>query len=216
MGESDHDGSIFELSYIQDGKEHTRRVSREQLLAEGWSELAIDRLINTTQTRGETLLSMLQKQSSIKALNTFAALLERLNTPNGFGLPGYSKHSIPPDDARELLSELVMSVFVAGAHAGTHDFGLAEKLEREIQADMDARTKTLRTSAGTQGGKNRAEKYDKLRTWALNESKNIKDSDQNIADALLGQIPKELKNISKDPWRFIYDALRQSNKGKKT
>ena len=51
-----------------------------------------------------------------------------------------------------------------------------------------------------------------LKAWALSQAKGNRGSHKDIACALAAQIPKHLADISKDPERLIYDALRAQQK----
>lgn len=48
----------------------------------------------------------------------------------------------------------------------------------------------------------------KLKVWALSQAKGNRGSHKDIARELATQIPEHLAEISKDPERLIYDALR--------
>lgn len=51
-----------------------------------------------------------------------------------------------------------------------------------------------------------------LKAWALSQAKGNRGSHKDIARELAAQIPKHLADISKDPDRLIYDALRAQQK----
>lgn len=62
--------------------------------------------------------------------------------------------------------------------------------------------------AGTLGSKGKHSGTNALKAWAIERASTMSGSDKDIARKLAGNLPEHLKKASKDPERFIYDALR--------
>ena len=65
---------------------------------------------------------------------------------------------------------------------------------------------------GAKGAQTRHRPVAQLKEWALAEAAKSHDSDIEIANKLASRIPKHLADVSKDPKRLIYDALRALKK----
>jgi hypothetical protein len=76
--------------------------------------------------------------------------------------------------------------------------------------EIDLRSRAI--GAGARGGKARAEKYELLKTWALEKSSAMRGDDKGIARKLAALLPPHFSDVSKDPERLIYDALRAKAK----
>ena len=64
------------------------------------------------------------------------------------------------------------------------------------------------SEAGEQGAAAKKQKFKPLIDWALLQAKSMKDQDVDIARKLSARLPHHLANVSKNPQRLIYDALR--------
>ena len=92
----------------------------------------------------------------------------------------------------------------------------------KIRADMRAIEAQARLSPGVEmsdvknifavygvaGAKKKHEPARLLKRWALDQSKNMRGADADIARKLVAHIPSDLADVSKNPERFIYDAIR--------
>lgn len=68
------------------------------------------------------------------------------------------------------------------------------------------------SNAGTKGAVTKHAGFRELKAWALEKAKTMRCSQQQIALKLSFDLPDHLKNVSKDPKRLIYEALRLSKK----
>lgn len=64
------------------------------------------------------------------------------------------------------------------------------------------------SKAGEQGAAAKNQKFKALTDWALSQAKGMKDQDIDVARKLSALLPQYLANVSKNPERLIYDALR--------
>lgn len=79
----------------------------------------------------------------------------------------------------------------------------------EIQAmSNDFLRKKSLSEAGAKGALVKLQPYGLLKTWALAQAVGMRDQDIDIARRLSAQIPEHLADVSKNPERLIYDALR--------
>jgi hypothetical protein len=72
--------------------------------------------------------------------------------------------------------------------------------------------KNDRSTAGKKGGIQKNAPYAALKKWALQEAKKMHKGDKQIAKVLSNMLPAHLKDVSDDPQRLIYDALRAKRK----
>ncbi|RYH20905.1 MAG: hypothetical protein EON54_25955 [Alcaligenaceae bacterium] len=68
------------------------------------------------------------------------------------------------------------------------------------------------SDAGKRGAVVRFAPFQELKDWALGHAAKMKDDDMTIARKLSTKLPPHLANVSKDPTRVIYDAIRASGK----
>ena len=72
--------------------------------------------------------------------------------------------------------------------------------------------KALLSSAGSRGAVSRNARYAELKAWALDKAIRMHGSDVDVARRLSASLPTELADVSKDPERLIYEALRARKK----
>ena len=78
--------------------------------------------------------------------------------------------------------------------------------------DDDRRSyREIRSEAGKQGALVRLQPYAELKRWALEKGAKLGAS-KDVARRLAAQLPAHLADVSKEPERLIYDALRNSAK----
>ena len=87
-------------------------------------------------------------------------------------------------------------------------------LALELQQISLADAKRDRLAASSLGGKVRGQKSASLKEWALEAAKEVQGSDKMIARALAKKLPKKFGEVSVDPERLIYDALRENRRSK--
>lgn len=73
--------------------------------------------------------------------------------------------------------------------------------------DEKARRAAL-SNAGRLGARSKNQGTDALKAWALEKSRSMRGADIEIARQLSARLPEHLADVSKDPARLIYDALR--------
>ena len=73
------------------------------------------------------------------------------------------------------------------------------------------RTSMLR-KAGEEGAKVKNGPFKEMKNWALQEASEMRGDDKAISRKLAGRLPKEFLKVSREPQRFIYDALRDAKK----
>lgn len=64
------------------------------------------------------------------------------------------------------------------------------------------------SNAGRLGARSKNQGTDALKAWALEKSRSMRGADIEIARQLSARLPEHLADVSKDPARLIYDALR--------
>lgn len=231
---SGRDDSGFELTYIQDGKEHTRRVSREQLLTEGWSELAIDGAQHMRHsTKAEVLLEMYSQTApeAVKALNAFSSALEHFGLdshsetprlglfPNRRSRQQFRDRLGLGEDGSEVLSGVAWESFFAGMTVGMDNPAITEetiiKLLQAHKRRIQDEIRTQRAESGGKGGKARSEKSKPLKDWAIERAKSMRGTAKEKARRLMLEVPVELANLSDDPERMMYLAILDAEKTKK-
>ena len=107
--------------------------------------------------------------------------------------------------AQELIFE---AMDASGLSKGTNMWNVAFQAANEEQDD-DRRTH--RSTAGRQGALVRQQRYAELKKWALEKGAKLGAS-KDVARRLAAQLPAHLADVSKEPERLIYDALRNSAK----
>ena len=70
--------------------------------------------------------------------------------------------------------------------------------------------KAMLSDAGKHGGEQRRKPYDAIKQWALRAAVDMRGSDRQKATRLAAMLPAHLADISENPERLIYDALRQT------
>jgi len=96
---------------------------------------------------------------------------------------------------------------------------LAFELQKMSLADAEraiADAKRDRLAASSLGGKARSQNSGSrsFKEWALEAAKTMRGSDTMIARALVKKLPKQFLEVSVDPERLIYDALRENRRSK--
>ena len=77
-----------------------------------------------------------------------------------------------------------------------------------LSAKAQAEQKAFLAKAGREGAKIRNRPYQELKDWTIAQAVGMRDQDIDIARRLSAQIPEHLADVSKNPERLIYDALR--------
>lgn len=111
--------------------------------------------------------------------------------------------SIDEEDFALLFMEASRSVGMGEVLLPTLPFSEAEKNRR------------LFAEAGLKGAEIRHKPYRALIGWALAEAAKLRGSDKDISRRLANSIPSHLANVSKEPDRLIYEALRKERASKK-
>ena len=86
------------------------------------------------------------------------------------------------------------------------------KIKADTRNDNDKRRKEMLSAAGRQGATVRNQQYQELKAWARKKAEGMKDPQRDIARKLAARLPLHLADVSKEPERLIYDALRSSAK----
>jgi hypothetical protein len=110
---------------------------------------------------------------------------------------------LPPPNLLLQLRELVKQNIAMGKMANAH----GKKQLAEIRAN-------LASAAGEVGGRAKNVKYAALKKWALEKASTMKEGDKGISLKLFNELPSHFLNVSDDPQRLIYDALRARQKSK--
>ena len=84
----------------------------------------------------------------------------------------------------------------------------------ELKNSQNEESKML-SEAGKIGADIKNNRTRLLKEWALKKAEKMKGEDKKKAKDLSALIPIDLADASKDPQRFIYDALREQDKQKK-
>ena len=82
------------------------------------------------------------------------------------------------------------------------------KIKADTRNDNDKRRKEMLSAAGRQGATVRNQQYQELKAWARKKAEGMKDPQRDIARKLAARLPLHLADVSKEPERLIYDALR--------
>jgi hypothetical protein len=81
-----------------------------------------------------------------------------------------------------------------------------------ITSEINSFRKEMLSEAGERGRTTQQRPYALLKAWALEMADGMRGQDVDIARKISALIPKHLANISKNPDRFIYEALRGRRK----
>jgi hypothetical protein len=88
---------------------------------------------------------------------------------------------------------------------------IAEAVEDRLRRLSEDRARKAAT-AGSLGARAKNARYEKLKIWALEKASTMSGDDKGIARKLFKELPSHLFNVSGDPERLIYDALRARKK----
>ncbi len=86
------------------------------------------------------------------------------------------------------------------------------KIAKEERAKVEAEMRAMLSAAGVQGGKARSDRYEPIKQWALEKASKMRGEHKQIARQLHAILPKHFADISLDPERLIYEALRANSK----
>ena len=90
------------------------------------------------------------------------------------------------------------------------------QIETQIKAAMreenDIQRKEMLSAAGRLGAQAKNLDSKKFKDWALAKAIEMRGADIDIARMLSANLPIHFADVSKNPERFIYDALRMSKK----
>lgn len=132
--------------------------------------------------------------------------LEYLGMACGSFYGGF-KHLFEVDSAEISHSEVSLLMEVAAMRgAALGSLGMMKVEMRELNK-ADLRKKQL-SKFGAKGGAAKSQPFETLKRWALATAKSMHQDDMTISRLLSAQIPSHLGDISKNPQRVIYDALR--------
>lgn len=88
---------------------------------------------------------------------------------------------------------------------------IAEAIEDRLRRFSEDRARKAAT-AGALGARAKNARYEKLKIWALEKASTMNGDDKGIARTLNKELPSHLFDVSGDPERLIYDALRARKK----
>ena len=84
-------------------------------------------------------------------------------------------------------------------------------INEAIAGYVDSHRRTL-SAAGLQGAKSRNKPFEAVKSWAIQKAVGMRGAHRDISRMLVPQLPEHLANVSKDPERLIYDAIRENKK----
>ncbi|WP_342128526.1 hypothetical protein [Hydrogenophaga sp. OTU3427] len=90
--------------------------------------------------------------------------------------------------------------------------GIAIGLISGSEKSHDAKRKDMLSIAGKIGAAAKHRKPSELKKWALSQAERLRGADAVVARRLAAMLPNELADVSKNPERLIYDALREARK----
>ena len=82
-------------------------------------------------------------------------------------------------------------------------YGVVSKLEA---------IKQERSESGKKGAQSKHQLTKKLKVWAVEKAQTLRGADMEISRRLVLDMPDELVNVSKNPERAIYEAIRAARK----
>ena len=82
----------------------------------------------------------------------------------------------------------------------------------DLFEEFQTKQKAVLSEAGRQEAIAKNLRHEHLKAWALGEAKEMRNAHMDIARNLAARLPAHLADISKDPERLIYDALRNPAK----
>lgn len=88
---------------------------------------------------------------------------------------------------------------------------ITEAIEDRLRRLSEDRARKAATD-GALGARAKNARYEKLKIWALEKASTMSGDDKGIARKLLKELPSHLFDVSGDPARLIYDALRARKK----
>lgn len=77
--------------------------------------------------------------------------------------------------------------------------------------EREARSLKL-SEGGKKGATVRHQAISRLKQWAVSEAQTARGADKEISRQLVLKIPRELADVSRDPERVIYEAIRAARK----
>ena len=114
-----------------------------------------------------------------------------------------SHHFFKGDDVQNIVMLLMTMAMLRGSATGN-----SPDLIAQIHSSISLAQRRNLSRAGEKGVMVKLKPYAEIKTWALSEAKNMKDPDIEIARKLSAQLPKHLADVSRNPERLIYEALR--------
>ena len=93
-----------------------------------------------------------------------------------------------------------------------HDVRKVAEIEIEIRQGQERTRKAKLSEAGKLGALAKNAPVNALKDWALNRASSMRGSDIDNARQLSALLPEHLAEISKNPERLIYDALRNRHR----
>lgn len=182
----------------------------------GWDEYGEGFEEDGGASRGVTLaeeLGMPEEEattyrSDFNALCELAPIVPR----SVFGLLGlsYSNLIAIRDETRGFDNpQRKIEGLVHASYGRGQAMGILEKVELQL---AESQRKTFLSRAGEKGALSKNLRTQNLKSWAIQKAMHMRGSDMDIARQLAAQLPPELADVSKDPERLIYDALRSRRK----
>ena len=164
----------------------------ETLTDESPAVLELNKLLDSANTRYERLANACPDVSYV-CFNALSLSYSELQTALDYDLIGKIKALISAAEFRGTAST----------------FGKAFKAV--TQAELDKPRRNILSKAGAKGALVRLQPYAELKRWALEKGGKLGAS-KDVARRLAAQLPAHLADVSKEPERLIYDALRTSAK----
>lgn len=227
--------SSWELRYLPAGTDSTKQSVRH--LLENWPESAdepapylieeddfSDVEVLRILISGGSLCTLGSEHSnpvqcaSVLALMKVANCLETMECPED----DLGVHEDGPLAAR-LLSAANNAIEAALALGYASELASLKKSQAEAAVDMskaiEDRLQRLNierarkaATAGALGARAKNAKYQQLKIWALEKASTMSGDDKGISRKLFKDLPSHLFDISGDPERLIYEALRARKK----
>jgi len=107
------------------------------------------------------------------------------------------------DDFSDVFDTFKTISFISNLNGILYGHLLTSKL-----TNNNIKQKEFYSINGKKGGDGKRDNYSPLKTWAIENAKNLKCSDTDKAKKLALKIPNNLINISKNPERLFYDLIR--------
>ena len=115
---------------------------------------------------------------------------------------GHLQEALSFDSPKDKVDAFILAAELRGV---AMTFG--KDLRSGIQAELDRPRRNIISKAGAKGALVRLRPYAELKSWALDKGGKLGAS-KDVARQLAAQLPAHLADISVEPERLIYEALR--------